>query len=241
VNQIVRDYDEIKHVVERIEEEWSEPWDMDASPNWEGLPTVNILVDKLRKELLTHGGATAEQLIDANEILYYYLDAEVLPDMWQYSFAQCLVSMLMDFDEPYIPTNPKERLHRSNILRRLEGECAAVLMSDLARIREANVTSLTPLARLGKSHSAQQSQRAKKPRSPLTGIIESLVRQYPEESAKELWRHFYAALDEEGLNPDAIEQSDQRRWRYEYDFGDEGRKTITYGHFANTVSQLKSE
>lgn len=237
MKQIFKNSNQIKHLVKKIEKEWDEPWDMDVSRPWKGLPTVNILRYELHKELLMQGGATPEQLIDANEILYYYLNTEVSRDMWQYSFADCLISLLTDFDEPFVPTNARERLIRGNILTGLEQKCVAVLMSDLARIRKAKVHALAPLASMGKNHSVRQSQRAKKPRGPLTELITWLVHQHPEQTAKELWPHLYSALEEEQRQPKEFAYLD--RWRYEYTFNNT-RKTISFGRFATIIATLKS-
>lgn len=147
--------------------------------------------------------------------------------------------MLTHFDESAgVPSDPKDRLYLSNLVMELEKACVAVLHADLSRLREAHLNTLRPLAILGKKHSAQQTKRARKPRSRLTAIIQALMRQNPETSAKELWPHLYSALDEEGLNPTAIDQID--KWRYEYDNGDESRRPITFGRFATIVSNLKS-
>jgi hypothetical protein len=239
MKQIFRDYEEIKDVIYTIEQEWSAPYDPGYPPRGKGMRVAKRLADELRQELLGHGGAIPEQLIDPNEIIYYYQDVEVFPDTWQYTFAECLTLLLTHFDASAgLPSDPKDRLYLNNLVVELEKACVAVLHADLSRLREYDVKALAPLAMVGKKHSLQQAKRARKPRSRLTAIIQALMRQNPETSAKELWPHLYSALDEKGLNPTDIDQID--KWRYEYDNGDESRKRITFSRFATIVSNLKS-
>lgn len=236
MNQIFQNYDEIDLVIQTIRDELNQAHETDP-PSSKEMAAAKRLAEKLRQELLD-GGVAPEQIVDANEIVYWFLDKEAPPGTWQYHFANCLASLLINYDESLgVPRDAKDSFYRNSELMSLEKECLAVLSADLARIREFEINSLTPLAERGRQHSTQQSKRAKKPRSKLTDIIKQLTHQHPEETAKELWPHLNSAMDNEGLNPKAIEHFD--KWKYEYDFGD-GRKTITFGQFANIVSELKS-
>jgi len=60
-----------------------------------------------------------------------------------------------------------------------------------------------------------------------------------DETARELWPHLYAELDRMTLNPEETpDPKDPRRDAYAYDYSD-SRKTITFGQFANVVSQSR--
>jgi hypothetical protein len=55
-----------------------------------------------------------------------------------------------------------------------------------------------------------------------------------------LWNDFYGELDKLHLDPKEIGNVDQRKAVYEYDF-DGKKKTISYGRFANIVSQIRKK
>lgn len=92
-----------------------------------------------------------------------------------------------------------------------------------------------------------QAARARKPRGKTADgrtigeIVGKLIRK-PELlgcSAKELWPHFYAALEEAGLDPQEegkVKSGRSAGYSYEY----RGRrKSISFKHFANAVSDLR--
>jgi hypothetical protein len=107
---------------------------------------------------------------------------------------------------------------------------------------------IAPVVALGLKHKEAQRRRAQRPRGKVTDdgrnlkqIVEALVLgpEHREETARELWPHFSAELDQLGLDPRETSHSDRRRIRYEYRFcGRLGK--ITYGQFANLVSKVRN-
>jgi len=100
---------------------------------------------------------------------------------------------------------------------------------------------------LGEQFRASQAGRASKPRGKLSDgrtlnqvIAELALRpELRDETARELWPHLYAELDRLTLSPkETRDPKGPRRKAYAYDYGD-GRKTITFGQFANVVSQSR--
>jgi hypothetical protein len=102
----------------------------------------------------------------------------------------------------------------------------------------------------GEKYGKHQSHIAKNPRGKCGSDGETLGQiigllacdlEYEEETAKDLWGHFYSALDEHGLDP--VEEShpnDVKKCSYVY--GDEdNRKSITFGQFANVVSEHRKK
>jgi len=89
-----------------------------------------------------------------------------------------------------------------------------------------------------------QSRKAKRPRGKLfeangqtiNEIIGRLAKGKPDDSAKELWPHFYSELDDYHLNP----KEDDQKSVIEYDSNDGGRKTIAFGTFKKLVSQYRT-
>ncbi len=91
-----------------------------------------------------------------------------------------------------------------------------------------------------------QSKRAQKPRGKvgdegqtLNQVIAALALKYPELTAKELWCHFFAKLDELGLSPEEIPYGPgSTKSAYAYDTS-RGMKRITFGQFRNVVSNAR--
>lgn len=145
MKQVFSDFDEIEHVIDLIEDQWQVPKD-----GGHGMPTAEYLSELLRNELLEDGRTTPEQIVDVNEIVYWYLDKKVSPGMWQYAFADCLARLLSDFKEPIGTTDDvHEKLDRRNQLNELRDKCVKVLHTDLSRIRAANIKKLLPSAGTG--------------------------------------------------------------------------------------------
>lgn len=94
-----------------------------------------------------------------------------------------------------------------------------------------------------------QRQRAKKSRGRLTDdgvtvrqVIQDLASkpQHIDAETKQLWPHFFAELDALGLDPyEAAPGSDAAKWKISYDNVKGMRRTITFGRFANVVSEVR--
>jgi hypothetical protein len=106
---------------------------------------------------------------------------------------------------------------------------------------------VAPLVAIGLATKAAQRLRASKPRAkaedgrPIREIVEELVvrSEYKELSAAQLWRHFQAALDEQGLMPKEIDDSTKRhRMAIEYE-GWSRRRRISFRRFAAIVSEVR--
>jgi hypothetical protein len=111
-----------------------------------------------------------------------------------------------------------------------------------------SVTVAAPIYRIGLSHKEAQRLRAKKPRSKLTedgqpipSIIEQLALSpdHRDETAEELWGHFFHKLDEAKLRPKEKHHSDPRKCAYTYKPYNGTETSITYGRFANLVSKYR--
>jgi hypothetical protein len=105
----------------------------------------------------------------------------------------------------------------------------------------------------GHKHKKSQSKKAKQPRGRKVEIITGEVKtieqmiadlaknpEFCDETTSNLWDRFYGILDETGLNPELIENQNPRKRAYKYD-GKDDRKPITYGIFANRVSESRNE
>jgi hypothetical protein len=97
-------------------------------------------------------------------------------------------------------------------------------------------TMAAPTYAIGESARSAQRKRAKKPRGKITEdgrtlsqIVEKLVKQYPEEAAKELWPRLSGALEEAGLDPEEISEGSHGP-AYLYCFHD-GQKKISFHRF----------
>ncbi|SEN63599.1 hypothetical protein [Nitrosomonas marina] len=146
MRQIFQDHGEIDHVIYLIEEQWN-----DTHRNQYEMRTAKCLADFLRDELLSNGNTEPSEIVDANEIVFWYLDKRVSPDMWQYAFADCLASLLLYFYEPAgITDDVYERLERNNQINDLREKCVKVLHADLARISAAKINRMTPFAETGR-------------------------------------------------------------------------------------------
>jgi hypothetical protein len=111
-----------------------------------------------------------------------------------------------------------------------------------------SVTVAVPIYRIGVKHKEAQRLRAKKPRSKFTEdgqsterIIEKLAinPEYSDETANELWNHFFQKLDEAKLRPKEENHSDPRKRAYTYWPSNGTVASITYGRFANLVSKYR--
>lgn len=129
------------------------------------------------------------------------------------------------------------RLIRQHLLNRTE---QALLRSGF--------NEMQPLVKIGKKFKKTQSTKAKKSRGKLTDegdtmsdIIRKLAisEKYSEESAKDLWGHMFAKLDELSLNPEEF-YGDSKKATYSYDFKS-ARKQIAFGTFSNNVSRFRKE
>jgi hypothetical protein len=95
-----------------------------------------------------------------------------------------------------------------------------------------------------------QRRRARKPRGKITDteetlnqVIEKLVtsREHLHSPAHEIWPHLYARLDELQLNPREVRHpTDSKKRAYRYEFNRK-IKTITFGRFANLVSEFRQK
>lgn len=96
---------------------------------------------------------------------------------------------------------------------------------------------------MGENYSRDQSTKARKPRGrvsedgeTLADIIRELAlsREHMEDSAKELWPHFFHALEMRGLQPKDEDN------QYRYGFGQNHWRVVTFGRFANIVSDHRT-
>jgi hypothetical protein len=95
-----------------------------------------------------------------------------------------------------------------------------------------------------------QSKRAKRPRGKIPDderTLDQIIQEIAvnpdllEEDALKLWRHFYAELDELALNPKEVKHPTTLA-KCAYEYGPEHhRKKITYGRFANVVSEFRNQ
>ncbi len=99
------------------------------------------------------------------------------------------------------------------------------------------------IVKKGEQYGQHQSRIAKQPRGKFDGresatineLIGHLARRRPDESARELWPHFYNTLDEEDLDPH--EQRDPAIMTYDFNGK---RKPLTLGTFEKVVSQYRT-
>lgn len=105
-----------------------------------------------------------------------------------------------------------------------------------------------PDAALGQLTRVAQSKRAAKPRGRVGDknmtvgeIVKALCLkpERQEETAGQLWNHFVAELDINGLEPKVMTAERVQKSSCEYDFKDR-RKSISYGQFANLVSKARA-
>ncbi|MGV0953790.1 MAG: hypothetical protein ACOYBQ_10195 [Fluviibacter sp.] len=103
-----------------------------------------------------------------------------------------------------------------------------------------SIDTLEPNARLGLKHRENQRKRAKKARLiddrfSMKRQAAQLAKTYPKETAKELFNHLFAALEELGFSP---REPDEAPLRYEYSDGANAR-TIKFKTFEGYVSQSR--
>jgi hypothetical protein len=113
--------------------------------------------------------------------------------------------------------------------------------------RLVNETLAAPVYRAGCSHKAAQQKRARKPRgkvgddgSTMEQIVQELARapERRDDTARELWPHFFSKLGELQLDPSDKGGPEPRKRYYTYDFKDK-RKRVTFGRFANLVTKAR--
>jgi hypothetical protein len=113
-----------------------------------------------------------------------------------------------------------------------------------------SATMAVPIYRMGINYKEAQRLRAKKPRSKVTedgrsiaDIIKRLAlgRDHRDETAKELWSHFFHELDEAKLRPNEKSHSEPKKSAYNYEPSDGGTTSMTYGRFANLVSKFRKK
>lgn len=99
---------------------------------------------------------------------------------------------------------------------------------------------------IGESARSEQSKRAKKPRGKITEdgrtlsqMVENLVKQCPEETAKELWPRLWGVLDEAGLDPKEICEGSHGP-SYQYRFYD-GQKQLSFHRFECILSDARKK
>jgi hypothetical protein len=112
-----------------------------------------------------------------------------------------------------------------------------------------NNATIAPVVAIGLKHQEEQRGRARRSRVKITEegetigqLVERLANspEHREESARGLWFHFFALLDQIGADPEELASSDPRKQAYKYAFREKRRK-ISYGQFANLVSVARSK
>lgn len=104
-----------------------------------------------------------------------------------------------------------------------------------------SIGTLEPDARLGLKYRDSQSEKAKKTRRidghfSMKEQTARLAKLHPDETAKQLFNHLYAALEEAGMSP---YEPDDSPLRYEYFCGEQSR-TIKFKTFEGYVSQART-
>jgi hypothetical protein len=111
--------------------------------------------------------------------------------------------------------------------------------------RVISVAMATPIYHRGVDFSRTQRIRAQKPRGKINDdnvsieqVIERLALspEYRDETAKELWNHFFAELEENNFRPFDEPHLDPRRMAYLYKDKNGKSGKIRFGRFANIVS-----
>jgi hypothetical protein len=114
--------------------------------------------------------------------------------------------------------------------------------------RYVSAATMAPVVTMGLRHQEAQRQRAQRSRVKVTEdgqtvrqVVEELARkpEHQQDSAPQLWRHFFAKLDQLGLDPSEVTCPDPAKTYYQYFYRDKRRK-MTYGRFANLVSALRT-
>ena len=128
-------------------------------------------------------------------------------------------------------------------VRTLASLCTAVRLGKEKGLAFLTDQSHANKVKKGEQYGRHQSRIAKNPRGKLEGdegqtineIIGRLAIGRPDESAKELWPHFYSELDGHTVNP----KMDDQRGAISYDFNSK-RKSITFGTFEKVVSRYRT-
>lgn len=124
----------------------------------------------------------------------------------------------------------------------------AYLLGEFDGSKALNRPGLVEDAKKGEAFSQTQSARAKKPRgkigeggeTTISNLIKTLATasEYKDDTAKELWGHFYSRLDELHLDPKETENpAEPAKGTIEYDAASGKRGKITFGRFANSVAE----
>jgi hypothetical protein len=110
-----------------------------------------------------------------------------------------------------------------------------------------NHSLAAPMYQAGLNHKEAQRLRACKPRGRvgedgrnMEQIVHTLANrpEHRDETARELWPHLFAELEELGVSPSEIDHIDFRKRCYTYEFKNRQKK-ITVGQFANLVSRAR--
>jgi hypothetical protein len=112
--------------------------------------------------------------------------------------------------------------------------------------RLINETMAAPIYAIGERTRRSQSQRAKKPRRKITDdgrtlsqMVKKLMKQYPEETAAELWPRLWGVLDEAGLKPRNIGEGNDGL-SYQDSFHDE-EKQLSFHRFECILSSARKK
>ncbi len=86
-----------------------------------------------------------------------------------------------------------------------------------------------------------QSERARKPRSPLPKLVATLVGRHPKETRSgELWPHFVSMLAEEGYDPEEKPNRRQPKKKKVIFTDEDGKeRSCTFGTFSTSVSNAR--
>jgi len=170
-------------------------------------------INKLREELWQNRKAKIDHLMEIQHILAVVVKRE-------------------NAKAKYVKaaTSDRDRIERIRHQKSFESEL------------EETAGDLAPFLALAEA----QSKRARKPRGKvgdegqtLNQVIGALALNHPELTAKELWPHCFAQLDELGLCPKEIPYgSGLRKSAYLYDTSRRTRR-ITFGQFSNVVSKTR--
>lgn len=108
---------------------------------------------------------------------------------------------------------------------------------------------IRPTLVIGDNHSRAQSKRAKKPRGKLLPDSDNTIKdiisnlalsaEHCEETAKELWPHFFSKLDEMHLNPEES-ADEEKKERIFFDYKN-ARKRFSFERFSNDVSEFRNK
>jgi hypothetical protein len=178
---------------------------------------------------LTKRGVTGEQLV---EIRFREKDRSYPFDQWSFTWGSNLPLEAIPFVKAYCA------------LKWLILDEPPASRDKEDAWRYVNDSMIAHAATAGLKHREAQRRRAQRPRVKVTDdgqtigqMVEQLIRnpEHKDETARELWPQFYAALDKLGLDPQEVPYSDT----YKYTFGKKQRK-MSYRQFANIVSASRA-